>query len=98
MSYFMEPMNNLRKPAHRRVFMRFEAQRGWRITFLEEDCLTALPCKLTFATAEKIMEMYERWGERRMVEDRCAVEHGITRGRGAFWLKLTVEQYAKLKG
>ena len=70
---------------------------GWHISFLEEDCRTSLPLKLTFAYADKIMEMYERWGTSRLLEDRAAVLHGIEIGRGAIWLRLTPEEYAKLK-
>jgi len=41
--------------------------------------------------------MYERFGSERALADRAAVEHDIEIGRGAIWLRLTVEQYAKLK-
>ena len=54
-------------------------------------------CKLTFATADKLLEMYERWGEARLLEDRSALEYAINMGRGSLWLILSSEQYAKLK-
>jgi hypothetical protein len=57
----------------------------------------SLALKLTFACSDKIIEMYERWGANRLLEDRAAVEHGIEIGRGAIWLRLTSEQYGKLK-
>jgi len=41
--------------------------------------------------------MYERFGSDRTLADRAAVEHGIETGRGAIWLRLSAEQYAKLK-
>jgi hypothetical protein len=53
--------------------------------------------KLTFATAVKILEIHERWGADRKLEDRSALKYGIEIGRGAIWLNLTAEQYAKLK-
>ena len=80
-----------------RICMNFMERHGWHISFLEEDCRTSLPLKLTFANPDKILEMYERWGANRLLEDRAAVEHGIEIGRGAIWLRLTAEQYAKLK-
>ncbi|MBB5343282.1 hypothetical protein HDF10_001232 [Edaphobacter lichenicola] len=43
------------------------------------------------------MEMAERWGESRLLEDKQALEYAITKGRGSLWLKLTPEEYAKLR-
>lgn len=97
MSYFMEPMNNLRKPTHYRVFMKFEANNGWRVIFFEENCINQIGRTLVFAFPDKIMDLYERCGER-TTEDTLLLEHAIIQGRGAIWLKLTPEQYSKLKG
>jgi hypothetical protein len=86
-----------RRNNEHRICMNFMERHGWHIGFLEEDCRTSLPLKLTFEHPDKILEMYERWGANRLLEDRAAVEHGIEIGRGAVWLRLTPEQYAKLK-
>jgi hypothetical protein len=51
----------------------------------------------TFATPDKILEIYERWGAERKLEDRSALESAIGMGRGSIWLILTPEQYMKLK-
>jgi hypothetical protein len=43
------------------------------------------------------MEIAARWGEDRMLEDKQALEYAVEKGRGALWLKLTSEEYAKLE-
>jgi hypothetical protein len=71
---------------------------GWFCQFLEPDLKTALPRKLTFASPGKIREMYDRFGIDKKLEDRSALEYGITTTRrGSVWLSLTHEQYKKLK-
>ena len=98
MTYFMDPMPNARKPARHRVLMHFMRRNGHCISFLEENCKTNLKLKLTFATADKIIEMHERWGEIRTHEARQKIERDIAMGRpGGVWLILSAEQYAKLK-
>lgn len=97
MTYFMEPMTQRRKPSTHRVYMYFFLRQGWHIQFSEPDLKTSLPLRLTFATPDKIVEIHERWGASRLLEDRSALEHAIQQGRGACWLRLSAEQYAKLK-
>jgi hypothetical protein len=41
--------------------------------------------------------MHQRFGSP-LLEDRQALEHGLTIGRGGVWLTLTEEQYGKLQG
>ena len=90
-------MRSERRNTHR-VLMNFMAGRnGWRISFLEEDCRTSLPVKLTFATPDKIRVMQQRFGNP-LLENRHALEHGLSIGRGGVWLTLNEEQYSKLKG
>ena len=76
-------------------FMKID--RGWFCQFLEQDLKTSLPRKLTFASPEKIREMYDRFGIDKKLEDRSALDYGINTGRGSVWLSLTPEQYSKLK-
>ena len=97
MSYFMDPMPNARKPTVHRVYLFFMLRNGWHVSFLEPDLKTPLPLKLTFATPEKLLEMFERWGESKLLEDRSALEYAIQMGRGSIWLALSAEQYGKLK-
>lgn len=92
----MEPLPS-RPPSRHRVLMNFMCRQGWQISFLEEDCFTTLPRKLTFATADKIIEIHERWGEIRTEAARSELERSIEMGRpGGVWLDLTEEQYRKL--
>jgi len=47
-----------RSPRQRiRICMNFMFRNGWHISFLEADCRTSLPLKLTFADADKIREI-----------------------------------------
>ena len=89
-------MSRYDRPSHR-VLMQFFLGEGWHVSFLEADARTVLPRKLTFADPEKIRELARRgeaWGN---LESKQALEHGIETGRGGVWLRLTPEQYAKLR-
>jgi hypothetical protein len=88
-------MNSGGESTHR-ILMQFMERHGWYISFLEPDCRTALPLKLTFATEAKIRTLHQRFGSQ-LLEDRQAMEHGLSIGRGSAWLTLNGEQYAKLK-
>ena len=72
-------------------------RQGWHCQFLEEDLKTPLPRKLSVNDPAKLFEIAERGGYRLNLEGRQAMEHAIKSGRGAIWLELTPEQYAKLK-
>jgi hypothetical protein len=71
---------------------------GWHCQFLEADCKTPLPKKLTFANKAKLWELAE---QRRLRDDPGGSPGDRTRDRerdrGGFWLNLTEEQYRKLK-
>ncbi|MGA2167810.1 MAG: hypothetical protein ABSG62_06320 [Terracidiphilus sp.] len=89
------PVDNVRDSTYR-VLMNFMARPGgWHISFLEKDCRTVLPLKLTFAKEDKIRAMHDRCGSQ-LQEDRQALEHGLNRRRGSCWLSLTAEQYQAL--
>jgi hypothetical protein len=84
-------------PSHR-ILLNFQLGKGgWWVTFLEADCQTALPLKLTFRSENKIREMHNRAGASQLSEDKAMLEHGLEIGRGGFWLSLSEEQYRKLK-
>jgi hypothetical protein len=80
-----------------RVYLSFMHRDGWYCQFLEEDLKTPLPRKLTFQTAEKVEELIRRGGGMNDLAAKQAVEHGIEMGRGGVYLKLTGEQYGRLK-
>jgi len=68
-----------------------------RCQFLEQDLKTPLPRKLHFASPDKLIELVERGGGFPDQETRLMVSQGIAMGRGGIFLKLTEEQYAKLR-
>jgi hypothetical protein len=79
-----------------RVYMSFQDRNGWRCQFLEPDLKTALPRKLHFSSAEKVVELVERGGGLSNLESRQALDLAIEKGRGGVFLSLSEEQYAKL--
>jgi hypothetical protein len=93
----LDAMSRYDRPSHR-VYMTFMLSHGsWFCQFLEADAKTPLPRKLNFADPEKIRELARRgeaWGD---LESKHALEHGIDTGRGGVWLRLTPEQYARLR-
>ena len=83
----------------KRVLMQFMlAKAGWSVSFLEEDCKTSLPRNFVFQSELKILDLATHGGAEFNLAGRQAIEHGISMGRGSVWLKLTREQYAKLRG
>jgi hypothetical protein len=84
------------KAPRRRVYMSFMLRDDCFCQFLEEDCKTSLPRKLTFKDPAKLIELTERAGAMNL-EDRQSLEHAIETGRGGIWLELTEEQYMRLK-
>jgi hypothetical protein len=77
--------------------MHFMLRDGWFCQFLEEDLKTPLPRKVRLDDPAKITEMAERGGAAMRLEDRQALDYGISMGRGSVWLNLTPDQYLKLK-
>ena len=78
--------------------MVFFVRQGWQVQFLEADLRTPLPKKMTFTDPEKIRELARRgeaWGDS---ESRQMLEHAIETGRGGLYLRLTPDQYRKLRG
>ena len=67
------------------TYVAFFLQRGWYCQFLEEDCRTPLPRKLTFKDVKKVVELAERCGALTNLEARQAIDHAIATGRGGMW-------------
>ena len=80
-----------------RVYMHFMLTDGWLCQFLEEDLKTPLHRKVRLDDPAKVIEMAEKGGAAMRLEDRQALDYGISLGRGSVWLNLTPEQYQKLK-
>jgi len=77
--------------------MRFELRQHWHVSFMEAGLETELPCKLTFTSPGKIIELArkgEAWGT---LENRQALERAIAAGQGGCYLRLTPSQYARLR-
>jgi hypothetical protein len=53
--------------------------------------------KLTFSAPEKIRELARRGEAWRDSESRQMLEHAIETGRGGVYLRLTPEQYGRLR-
>lgn len=77
--------------------MSFMLRKGWYCQFLEQDLKTALPRKVTFGSADEVLQMAVRGGCKLDTERRQAFDYAINMGRGGVWLELTEEQYRKLK-
>ena len=89
-------MSRYDRPSHR-VFMTFFLRSGWQVQFLESDLRTPLPRKFTFTDPDKIRELArkgEAWGDS---ESRQMLEYAIENGRGGVYLRLTPDQYKKLR-
>ena len=85
------------KSPRRRIYMCFSLRGAWCVQFLEADLKTPLPRQLTFRDSAKIREMFDRFSDRKMLEDRNALDNAIESGRGGIYLNLTAEQYSELK-
>lgn len=85
-----------RAPKHR-IYMYFFQRSGWYCQFLEEDLKTPLPKTTTLDDPARLFEIAERGGYLMNLEGRQAIDHAIENGRGGVWLRLTDEQYQKLR-
>lgn len=89
-------MSRYDRPSHR-VYCYFFFRSGWQVQFTEADLKTPLPRKLTFTDPEKIRELARRgeaWGDS---ESRQMLEGAIEQGRGGVYLRLTPDQYNRLR-
>jgi hypothetical protein len=80
-----------------RVYAIFQIRQGWRVSFLEKGWKTPLVKPLTLASERKLLELAERRNAELNLEAREAIQHGVNIGRGGFYLRLSDEQYNRLK-
>ena len=80
-----------------RVYMHFMLRDGWCCQFMEDDLKTHLAKRVSFRDPTKIYEIARRAGAFNNLEEKHALDHAIEIGRGGIWLRLTDEQYQKLK-
>lgn len=84
------------RPVH--MQFRYDRTAGfWRVKFRPRGASIALPRVLHFGNEDKLRDLFQRFGTRRMSEDMAALEFGIRTGRGNVGLKLGDEQLDKLK-
>ena len=69
----------------------------WRVTFRPRGDSIALPHVVHFGDAEKLRELFRRFGSRQMAEDHAALEFAINTKRGAVELMLGETQLRKLR-
>jgi hypothetical protein len=77
--------------------MQFVRRDVWHVTFLEPGLQTPLPKTLTFRDEGKIRELARRgepWG---ISEGRQLLDYAIAKGEGGLYLRLSPEQYARLR-
>jgi hypothetical protein len=83
--------------ANHRVFMQFVRRDVWHVTFLEPGLQKPLPKKLTFHDEGKIRELARRGEAWQTAEDRQLLDYAIAKGEGGVYLRLSPEQYARLR-
>jgi hypothetical protein len=79
------------------VYCTFFLRSGWQVQFCEADLKTPLPRTFTFRDPEKIREFGPAGGRLGTFEARQMLEQATETGRGGCYLRLTPEQYARLR-
>jgi hypothetical protein len=83
--------------ANHRILMQFVRRDVWHVTFLEPGLETPLPKTLTFTDEGKIRELARRGEAWRTSEDRQMLDYAIAKGEGRVYLRLSPDQYARLR-
>jgi hypothetical protein len=84
------------RPPLQVVYVSFEKNVSWHLVFFDSNSKQRL-CTLVFAGDDKIVELAKRSGALKDLAAKRALEQGINGGRGGLFLKLTPDQYIKLK-
>jgi hypothetical protein len=77
--------------------MRFVRLDVWHVTFLEPGFDRPLPKRLIFKDEGKIRELARRGEAWQTSEDRQMLDYAIAKGEGGVYLRLSPEQYARLR-
>ena len=77
--------------------MQFVRLDVWHVTFLEPGLERPPPKKLTFKDEGKIRELARRGEAWQTSEDRQLLDYAIAKGEGGVYLRLSPEQYARLR-
>jgi hypothetical protein len=78
--------------------MQFVRRDVWHVTFLGPGLETPLPKTLTFRDEGKICELARRGEAWRTSEDRQLLDYAMAKGEGGVYLRLSPDQYARLRG
>jgi hypothetical protein len=84
------------KPPVKMVYMSFERMEGWRVVFFDSYTQQRLRV-MNFQDGDNVIELARRGGALTNLEAKHAIEKGISNGKGGVFLKLSIEQYDKLK-
>jgi hypothetical protein len=79
----------------RSVMMQFaydHTVKLWRVTFRPRGDSIPMPRVMHFGDAEKLRELFRRFGSRQLAEDHAALEFAINTNRGAVELTLAETQ------
>jgi len=77
--------------------MQFVRRDVWHVTFFEPGLQRRLPKTLTFRDEGKIRELARRGEAWQTSEHRQMLDYAIAKGEGGVYLRLSSEQYAKLR-
>ena len=81
----------------RRVYMLFNLDNDWQVSFLEADLTISHLKPLTFADPEDIRDLARRGEALETSEARALFDYSIGSGRGGIYLQLTTTQYSTLQ-
>ena len=84
----------------RPVMMEFKYDhtvRLWRVLFRQRGDSVPLPRVMHFGDAEKLRDLFKRFGSRQLAEDQAALDFAINTKRGAVELMLGDTQLRQLR-
>ncbi len=84
------------KPPLRPIYVAFEQKKGWEVIVYDRASQQRIRT-LQFQDEGKLLEMVRRGGGLANLEAKQSIERAISDGKGGVFLRLTPEQFAKLK-
>ncbi len=84
------------RPPLQVIYVAFEKRVSWHLVISDSNSHRHLRT-LVFADDDKIVELVKRSGGLTNLESKQALERGIESGKGGVFLKVTPDQYNKLK-
>ena len=76
--------------------MAFELKKGWEVIVYDSASQQRIRT-LKFQDDGKLLEMVKRGGGLSNLEAKQSIERAVANGKGGVFLRLTAEQFAKLK-